>query len=464
MSAIDKIRKLFVLMLENRSYDNILGWSDLRGWTPDGQPTHADGLIGKPPFSNVDGNGTLHTVAAGASFRLNSDPGHEFSDVLLQLCGSQAGITAEQCLNDSASLPGNGSYPALAATAQQAGFARCLSAHQQDVASAMRGFSPEQLPVLNFLAHQFAVCDRWFSSVPGPTWPNRFFALAATSWGLDHSPSTNRILASDIFDGEKFGTGSDSLLTRLNPAEWLVAFGDPPPQAWALKGVNEDARKWRFIEHDTLLQRLQDGKLDDERFIFIEPRYDALGNFRNGESMHPVGDVRNGEALVKRIYEAIKSSRYWNESALLIVFDEHGGFFDHVLPDPRSVNGLPTLQAQPPGPLNMHNFRFDQFGLRVPAIIVSPYIRQATIDHDCYDHAAIARTLAQIARPGSSQPLLDTPRYAVANSFARVFTLSQPRASSDIPPCPEPLPCSNGYSTGGSRTAQAFNNLNWPGQ
>ncbi|RKP53777.1 phospholipase [Pararobbsia silviterrae] len=448
---------MFVLMMENRSYDNLLGWSDLRGWTPSGVATVADGLVGKPTIHVSDTHGRPYPVVQGAPFRLAFDPGHEFTDTLVQLCGAdQARPYLGSIHDDAAVLPG-GVYPPMAATPDATGFAYDLDAYGFDTATALRGFGPDQVPVLNFLAQQFAVCDRWFSSMPGPTWPNRFFALAGTSWGLDHSPSNEETIAATLFDGARFGNGSDSLLTRLTPAEWLVAHGDTP-QSWALKGVQ--ASSARFVTHEDLFSMLASQRVD-ANFIWIEPSYDPLGNFRNGQSMHPCGDVRNGEALIEAVYRAIVSSPYWEESVLLIVFDEHGGFFDHVIPQPGTVSGMPPLSPVAPTSLTRRGFRFDRFGVRVPAIIVSPYVKQATIDHTFYDHLSIAKTLARVTNR-TSLPLLNTARFFSATDFSGVLTLSQPRKAADIHACPSALPvtlAARGPTI--NRSATAFANLGW---
>jgi len=463
MPAAENIKKLFVLMLENRSYDNLFGWSDLRGWTPDGTATQADGLVGKPPFSNVGANGVAYAAGQGAPFRLAFDPGHEFSDALVQRSRPSDSRAFATCVRDDSAVLANGVYPACAASANDLGFARDMEAHGYDAASAMRCFTPDQLPVLNFLAQQFAVCDRWFSSVPGPTWPNRFFALAGTSWGLDHSPSELSSIEASLFEAAKYGNGrDDSLLTRLAPQQWLVAYGDIP-QSWAIKGA--DAHPTRFVKHEDFFSALASGNVD-AGFVFIEPHYDPVGNFENGESMHPCGDVRVGEALVERVYNAILASPYWEQSLLLIVFDEHGGFFDHVIPDAAHVMGMPTLAPIEPTALTKRGFHFDRFGFRVPALVVSPYVKQATIDHAFYDHASIAKTLARImppAPPGSA-PLLATPRFAGAADFLSILTLSAPRKAADIHPCPHALPAAAqpAFTKVGS-SAAAFRALGWPG-
>jgi phospholipase C len=458
MSAIQQITKMFVLMMENRSWDNIFGWSDLRGWTPQGVATTADGLLGKPNFMVQDAHGHTYPVAPGAQYRLAFDPGHEFTDTLVQLCGPvNAKAWLPDILNDDAVLL-NGVYPPMAANGNSTGFGYDLDTHGFDVPTALRCFTPDQLPVLNFLAQQYAVCDRWFASMPGPTWPNRFFALAGTSWGLDHSPTGAQSVAATLFDGEKYGSGTDSLLTTLDAKQWLVVHGDTP-QSWALKGA--DNHTDNFIKYADFFPMLASQKVDAS-FVFLEPTYDPGNNFRNGNSMHPCGDVRNGEQLIAQVYNAILNSPYWEQSLLLIVFDEHGGFFDHVLPERALVPDMPELSPTAATALTKRGFRFDRFGVRVPAIVISPYVKQGTIDHTFYDHLSIAKTLAPIVKR-TAAPLLATPRFAMARDFSGVLTLTQPRKVADIHPCPSSLPVAPAATAPTiNRSATAFANLNWP--
>lgn len=198
----------------------------------------------------------------------------------------------------------------------------------------------------------------------------------------------------------------------------------------------------RFVRMDTLLSRLASNSLT-EKFIFIEPTYDAKNDFRNGNSMHPAGDVRKGEALVKQVYDAISTSALWSGSVLLIVFDEHGGFFDHVAP-PR---------ADPPGStenvhLKTHNFAFDRLGVRVPAVVVSPFIPAGTIDHSVYDHTSILKTTDKLLQLNGMLDL--TARVRAADDFCKTLSLSTPRP--DIPQCPSPI-ATSGDSKPSSRRA-----------
>ena len=168
------IEHVFVLMLENRSFDHMLGFSGIKGTdAATGQPTQINGLSGNE--SNTFNN-QKYTVTRGADYRMPIDPKHEFPDVLHQLCGP------------AAVYPKAGAYPAT----DSSGFVSVYAASGGSATpgEVMKCYTPDQLPVLNALASEFVVCDSWQASMPGPTWPNRMFVHAASAAGLDHSPTT----------------------------------------------------------------------------------------------------------------------------------------------------------------------------------------------------------------------------------------------------------------------------------
>ncbi|WP_244808329.1 alkaline phosphatase family protein [Caballeronia zhejiangensis] len=420
MAAIEHV---FVLMLENRSYDSVFGWSNLAGTTPTGEPTTANGL---PPASivNFGRTGTSYKLGRGAPYALGFDPGHEFTDVCVELCGLQV-ASADTVRHDSLVI-GAAGYPPFATDTSTTGFAGTYEDHSDVVADAFNAFTPDQLPVLNFLASQFGVCDNWFSSVPGPTWPNRFFAVAGTSSGLDHSPSAAQVLEAVFFNAPIFTFPNGTVFSKIGESDWLIVQGDVA-QTRGIYGMQNLLT--RFVSMDTLLARLATNSLT-EKFIFIEPTYDATNDFRNGNSMHPAGDVRRGEALVKQVYDAVSTSSVWSTSVLLVVFDEHGGFFDHVTP-PIAVTPGSAENAR----LKTHNFSFDRLGVRVPAIVVSPFVPTGTIDHSVYDHTSILKTTDKLL---GLNGLLDlTARVREADDFTKMLSLSTPRT--EVPVCPPPI-------------------------
>ena len=371
------ISNVFVLMLENHSFDHLLGFSGITGKDAvTGNNTSIDGLTGNE--SNTY-HGVVYNATAGAGYTMPVDPGHEFPDALMQLTGSNAAYN-----------PASG-YPPINNSGFVHDYAGGATAGQpQDI---MNCFAPEQLPVLNALAREFAVCDRWFSSLPGPTCPNRFFVHAGSSGGLDHSPDTAQILAWETIDGMAFQNGTifDQLRTKYDHGFRIYRddkgfASDLFPNVAELKGISSK-----------LTHSLSNFKTDvadpayDSCYTFIEPSYgNVIGNtYKGGSSMHPMDDATHGEALIKEVYEAIRNSPHWPKSLLIVIWDEHGGFYDHVAPPAGIAPGDATLH----GSMNRFGFDFKQYGVRVPAVIVSPLIPKGTIDHRLYDHTSVLQTL-----------------------------------------------------------------------
>jgi phospholipase C len=344
-----QLTNIFVLMLENRSFDHMLGFSGITGFDAEtGAPTAVKGLAGSESNSY---RGQVYNVSRGADETMPVDPGHEFLDVLEELCGTNA-----------AYLPG-GNYPSINSSGFVSDYA--LS-HTEDEGNApgnygevLKCFDPEQLPVLNALAREFAVCDNWYASIPGPTWPNRLFAFAASSDGLDHSPTTAEILTWETVDGIEFRNGTIfDALRRKSPNGWRIYSGDDFPLVAALKGITlSDIRNYDRFAADV-------AKADYPcLFTWIEPNYGdmASGTFKGGTSQHPTDGVTPGEAVIKATYEAIRNSPHWNSSLLIVTWDEHGGFFDHATPPV----AIPPGDTEPLSKYNQHGFTFAQYGVRV---------------------------------------------------------------------------------------------------
>ncbi|HUS17973.1 MAG TPA: alkaline phosphatase family protein [Chloroflexia bacterium] len=261
-------------------------------------------------------------------------------------------------------------------------------------------FAPSKLPVLTTLARAFAICDHWFSSLPGPTWPNRLFVHAGTSAG--HVDNT-------LHPGDY---NIDTIYDRLDQAtvSWKIYFHDIP-QAIALSHLQMDFARARFRLFDEFLTDARHGTLP--AYSFIEPRYaDFL--FFKANDQHPPHDVALGEYLIADVYEALRASPQWEHSLLVILYDEHGGIYDHV-PPPPAVNPDGKRSRKPV-------FGFDRLGVRVPAVLVSPYIPAGTIDSQVYDHTSV---LATLEKRFDLAPL--TKRDAAAQPFDANLILTSPR-------------------------------------
>jgi len=402
---------VFVLMLENHSFDNIFAFS---------------GIPGIAAATNADTNSYMSggqsftaNVSSPAPASMPTDPGHEFLDVVEQLCGQGAHYVS-------------GNYPAVNNSGFAANYATSNSEKtglpsSAQVADLMACFNTAtQLPVTYTLAKEFAVCDHWFSSLPGPTWPNRYFIHCASSAGLDDSPTSDQMAAWAI-TGLEFPHGSlYDRIDTLAAGTWRIYHDPTGPEIGKLPQVTS-------IKNISMLEvcSLDDFAADLSRpypwrYTFIEPNFgDTLNNtYQGGSSQHPMDGVAGGEGLIKRVYEAIRNSPLWNESLLIITYDEHGGFYDSARP------GLCNApEDHPAAGLNSHGFDFTQLGVRVPAIVVSPRVAQGAISQSIYDHSSVVATVTGWLGLGSL-----TARDANANTLT---ALVHGPVRSD---CPSALP------------------------
>lgn len=407
MSAI---KNVFVLMLENHSFDNVFGLSGISGIT------HAT-------TSDVNSyNGVDYHVAGSAPSQMPTDPGHEFEDTVEQLAGQ------------GASYPSGGPYPAIDNSGFAANYATSTTEGPAPPASkigdVMKCFDTQsQLPVIYELATEFAICDHWFSSMPGPTWPNRFFVHGASSAGLDHSPSKAEMAAWESpISFLKFKFPNGSIYDKMDDkgVKWRAYIDhDGPmvgsiPMISAIKGINLADVYWL----KSLASDLQGSY--EPQYTFIEPNYgDIASTYEGGSSQHPMDGVERGEQLIKKVYEAIRTSPLWDQSMLIICYDEHGGFYDSVAPPAAVAPGDGSKTSS----LNQHGFTFEQYGVRVPAVVVSPLIPKGTVSTTVYDHTSVLATVEELF----GLPHL-TQRDANANSLTGLASLSSPRTD-----CPTTL-------------------------
>ncbi|HEV7662418.1 MAG TPA: alkaline phosphatase family protein, partial [Chloroflexota bacterium] len=193
-----------------------------------------------------------------------------------------------------------------------------------------------------------------------------------------------------------------------NGRSWKIYFHDLP-QTLALANLRTSLAHFALFD-ETFADDCAAGKLAN--YTFIEPRYfDFLWLLANDQ--HPPHGVLPGELLLADVYEHLRASPLWEKTVLVVTWDEHGGTYDHVLP-PAAVN--PDGKSTP-------EFAFDRLGVRVPALIVSPFVKRGTIDHTLYEHASVPAFVKQVF----GLPDFLTARDAAANTFEAALSLDQPR-------------------------------------
>ncbi len=406
---LEKVDHIVVLMLENRSFDHILGYLSLEGGRGD-----IDGLRAR--LSNQY-NGRVYPVHHLDTTAIADDPDHGAAAVDLQL-------------GDGAM---NGFVASFAKTLADRGVTGAK------VGSVMGYYNGADLPVYDHLASEFAVCDRWFSSVPGATWPNRLYAVCGGAAGsrddlplnlppLYHRPSFVRHLDAHGVSWRwySFETGTLRLADRhyrLGHHDQF-AFFSHTILSWKTRLERSiDPKTPSFIE-DAARGELPSVAWIDPNFSNFNP----LGFPPNDD--HVPADIRDGQDLVLATYHALASSPHWKRTLLIVFYDEHGGFFDHVAP-PEAPDEDPVT--------------FGGYGVRVPALVVSPWIEPGSVSHTLFDHTSVIKTILlrfcpdalgqpprHEARPALKR--LGSPRdmgmrVAQANDLGELLTHAAPRAA-----------------------------------
>ncbi len=402
LTDLSKIKHVVVLTMENRSFDHMLGALALDPQYP--ARASVDGVDKAVAQSSSSGSVTARHLAGQRARTFTPDPPHDSASVAM-------------------SLSGDGGPP-------MSGFVRAFEvAHggsdaAPDVASYL---TRAELPTTYALADAFTVCQRWFAPIPTQTIPNRLYMVAGHSNGLRDNPSAKEYAV---------GFSIETIFDQLNRQDWKVYSGSLP-LAMLVKNLRDDlmlhgrlARLGQF-QHEARIGALP-------RLSWIEPVYswadapvlDAL--FPDPNDDHPPSVMGNGEKLLAWVYETLRTSSAWESCLLVVYFDEHGGFADHVVP--------PAITDQesaiPPD-------GFTQRGVRVPALIVSPFAAPALVGapNDVYDHCSLLKFLCdwfgiqpfapRIASPrikSVAELLQDQPRQNVPSLTRQMPTFATPPA------------------------------------
>jgi len=392
-AGLDNLKHIVVLMMENRSFDHMLGSLKQKD-------QRINGLTGNE--SNPDTTGAIVRVQQKAEFQsqLDPDPDHHFPGVDLQIFGGQP--------------PGPGRM------ANMQGFVKDYFSQTKDVNRShniMYYFdSLKDLPVLSTLATEFAVFNGWFSSIPGPTICNRAFAHYGTSFGQ---------VGMDIF--YILDKGVLSIYERMIQAGHTakIYYYDQPSSTMEIVNLLKDQPQI-FATLDQFIADCAGNTLPE--YSFIEPCYNDHPGADGGQVLasdqHPDHNVREGERFIANVYNAIRTNpTLWQNTALLVVYDEHGGIYDHVVPPACTPDGY-SASADATG--TGEAFSFDRLGIRVPAVLVSPWIPRGTVvpgiedaNPQIFEHASIPGTLTNFFLNGDAKR---TAREQQAKNFLGPLT------------------------------------------
>ncbi len=390
-SANSPIEHVVVLMLENRAFDHMLGFTPRAGHLGE-----LEGLTGGEfncanPFNP---SSQKYFVQQGALYEffgntISEGPPHTLQAANTQLTGYPDGPSPAHPAGN------NGFVKAFIESLKEAASdPRTFYATPDDIKPVMQCFAPEQLPVLGTLAREFMLCDHWFSSVPGVTLPNRLYAHAATSMGCASNSTAQTFDCRTIYN---------SLMEKS--LSWRVYHSD----------VNEMLLFTQVPRSRTLMPQFEHFETDVAasnvaNYTFIVPRFINYNLGDRGIALandqHAPDNVRMGERLIATVYNALRgNAEIWKKCLLVVVYDEHGGFYDHVIPPSGVPNPDGRNSTAPP-------FDFTRLGFRVPAVLISPWIGKR-LNTTVYEHASIPATLKRFF--GLSSFL--TRRDSAANSF-----------------------------------------------
>jgi len=413
-----------VLMMENRSFDHMLGYLPREGHLKNFEgltdteikPTEPGGLTSEKYFNLEDPTvptSTKYSVIRGACYKMEGfvrgiGPPHDLPFVNIQLTNTDDGPSKTRPATNNGFVRAWNDYLRAYGVKQPT---------RVELARVMECFTPEQLPVLSTLAKEFVLCDHWFCSVPGPTMPNRLYVHAATSYGFAHNAFGTHFPCRTIYHNLAEG-GYTWSSYHQNQYDIVMDFTELNP------------KDQNFREYALFKQDVADGTLANYSFInlrFIDWNLGVPANVEFANSQHAPCDVRPGEGLIAEVYDTLRNSKLWEKTLLVILYDEHGGFYDHVPPPTGVPNPDGLVSKDPP-------FDFTRLGPRTPAILISPWLPRK-LDSRVYEHSSLLATVRKLF--GLANFL--TRRDANANSFEHLFDGARLRDDHDTPKNLTPL-------------------------
>ena len=486
--GLDSFEHVVVLMLENRSFDNLLGflYEDPKFKIPPGKtfaglnesdqenpvPTYAVGYAENP---------VLKITAASDFSQPFPDPGEVYQHVNTQLYNTikptsnqgidQTEMTSPYNLPDPlppledrmkgfvtdyintlqglwqekiGSQKRLGKKKRAKLNKQYGAYENPDPAHYEVI---MQCFKPTQIPVLTTLAREFAVFDHWYCSVPSQTWCNRAFWHAGTSGGKVINPTDEAKHKGwkGFKAWRKAVWPAPTLFDRLEAANITHhIYADPLVSVTHL--VHGFSHNMHLVPNSNDLEEFSkdiNGESDRPfaQYSFLEPKFFGKHNDQHPSSVGSgwdvndgktlEGTVRLGEDLIRNVYDIIKNSSHRDDTLLIITHDEHGGCFDHVYPGPTEAPDFPA-----PGE---KDFDFKRLGIRVPMVMVASSIPENTIVNEVFDHTSFLKTMCE---KWQLEGLQTRDRSTNTNTFEHIFSDKKRSSWPDLPPPPTAaIPC-----------------------
>jgi phospholipase C len=355
-----KVDHIVVIMLENRSFDHMLGYLSLEGGRDD-----VDGL--RPGMSNSH-NGQVYEPFHLTDTIFEEDPRHTTFSISQQVENNNGGFVSNFAEHQPGVNPG-----------------KIMGYH-----------NASDLSTYDYLAKEFTVCHRWFSSLQGMTWPNRLYATSGQSGGRLNNDDD----VVPLYSEPSFFRHLDS-----RNRSWRWYRHDFP----SLRMLDDEYRRGHHDNFETIGQfyrDVADGKL--RNVSWIDPNFIDLGNEDRANDDHPPTDILNAQEMVADVVQALMNGPQWRKTLLVITYDEHGGFYDHV---------------PPPAAHDDRADRFRLYGVRVPAIVVSPWVPRGSVSSITFDHTSIIKTvLLRFCRDANGQIPRMSGRVAAASHLGTLLT------------------------------------------
>ena len=393
MPDLSSIKNIVIVMMENRSFDHMLGYLSLDPTNRkdvDGQSLDPDWL---KRFTNFDeGNAiqpfhSLDPQTMPAAF----DPPHERNNIAAQIDPRQ---------DDS--FPLNGFVSSIPPKISTDPAVRRL---------VMSYFGAEQAPVNDFFAKNFTVCDRWFCSLPAGTQPNRLMSMGGCSM-ID----VNTTILPDqqlVYDW----------LNERN-ISWRVYHQEIPFFTLMLRWLPSILFSDKFRLFEQMESDLRNTPPDQlPQVIFVEPTYQDSPHTGTSTDDHAPAGISDGQEFLMEVYKAVTASpAFWKSSLLIVDYDEHGGFFDHVAP--------PLIPTNPPDGAEW-SVPFQSLGVRTPAFVISPFVSPGAVSHNLLDHTSVLKLLGEMFGSGSYSPEVDA---RPVGSVSHVLDFTNPILQAPAPP------------------------------